>query len=188
MSPIPSNFAPGAEGKLVRGRHQRRRRPHHGQDRNTITLPAGIVPEGFEAINRDPAAGENPSCEILAQTVACETEEPIGAGRLLLLAVEAKDASAPEGTDEATAEVGGGGASEATGASTSIAVKPEPVPFSILPGFAAPAGEADGSPTSHAGAHPYQETIEFGFPTKQLGASRPAPGTPATSTPNCPAG
>ena len=42
------------------------------------------------------------------------------------------------------------------------------MPFDFIPGFSAPATNGDGSPTVLAGAHPYQMTVDLGFPTVHL--------------------
>ena len=42
-------------------------------------------------------------------------------------------------------------------------------PSASSPGFNAPATEEDAAAETLAGAHPYQQTISFGFPTKNPG-------------------
>jgi len=168
LTPIPANPAPGGEAEFFAVATNLGAQAAEGSTLGlSITLPAGIQPLSYQALNRDPAAGENPSCAIAATTVSCQTDEAVGSGRLLLLKVRAA-VSAPEGHYEAGAAVSGGGGGEAD-AAIALAVQDEALPFGFLAGFSAPLSEADGSATTLAGAHPYQATIEFGFPTKKPG-------------------
>ncbi len=168
LTPIPASPSPGGEDEFFAVATNVGGAPSTGTSVVEVTLPTGITPVGFEAINSDQSAAAAPTCEIAPQLVTCETTEVVHPGRLLLIKIRAT-VGAPEGPYEATATVSGGGASALVEASAPIAVQPGPVPFGFLPGFAAPLSEADGSPATLAGAHPYQQTIDFGFPTKKPG-------------------
>src|SRR5207244_1734540 len=62
----------------------------------------------------------------------------------------------------------GGGASAAVSASAPTLISAEALPFGFTPGSAAPATSADGSAATLAGSHPYQLTVDLGFPTQGL--------------------
>lgn len=186
LTPIPSNVPAGGEGQYYAVATNVGGASTADAAELEMTLPAGLTPTGYEAINSDPAAAK-PTCEVLGQEVLCEAPRPLGAGRLFLVSVEF-DVSAPEGSYEATATVGGGGAADTQSATAPIAVQPDPLPFEVLPGFAAPASEADGAPSSLAAAHPYQQTIDFGFPTEQLGNFPTGAGHPRDITLELPRG
>ena len=181
LTPIPANAAPGGKTEFYAVATNVGGAAAAGTSTLEVTLPAGIAPTGYEAINRDPAAGENPTCSISSQTLHCQTEKSVRPGFLLVAALAA-DVSVPEGTYQATATVAGGGAAAATQATASLAVAGAPLPFQIMPGFGAPVSEPDGSPTALAAAHPYQQTIDFGFPTKKPGSFPTGSGHPRDFT------
>ncbi len=186
LTPIPASVPAGGEGQYYAVATNVGGAPTSEEAELEMTLPAGLTPSSYEAINLDPAAAK-PTCEILGQRIACKAPAPLGAGRLFLVSVEF-DVSAPEGKYEATALVGGGGAPDTAAASAPIAVQDEVLPFEVLPDFAAPANEADGAPTAHAAAHPYQATVDFGFPTKKTGKFPTGTGHPRDITLELPRG
>jgi hypothetical protein len=151
-----------------------------------VTLPPGLSPGAITVRNTDPHATAGPACKAEAQVVKCVTTEPVGPGRLLQVRVKAS-VSAPEETLTATASVSGGGGGEAS-ASAPTPIQGEAVPFAFLPGFSAPANEADGAPATLAGAHPYQQTLDFGFPTKNPGSTLTGAGHPRDITVELPRG
>lgn len=187
LTPIPANAAPGQEGRFYAVATNVGGKVTEGTSVLEMTLPGGIAPTGYEAVNRDPSKSAHPTCAITSQTVSCETAEPVHPGFLLVVAVKATIGAA-EGDYEASATVSGGGASAAASASAPVAVQGAPLPFQILPGFASPLNEPDGSATTLAGAHPYRQTIDFGFPTKNPGAFVTNSGHPRDFTVDLPRG
>lgn len=76
------------------------------------------------------------------------------------------------------ARIQGGGASDATTSST-VAISPAVAPFGFLPasaGLDGPFTDPDGEATTQAGSHPYQLTLDLGFPTKLSGGKLVASG------------
>jgi hypothetical protein len=125
------------------------------------TAPAGIV--------LTPVKGG--SCGPPGQTVTCVSEEAVAPGENLLMEVRAGVGSFPEGTTLASqAEISGGGALP-TSAETITTISSSPLPFGFLAGLngaSAVLNEPDGSPASQAGSHPYQLTVDLGFPSRRL--------------------
>jgi hypothetical protein len=135
------------------------------------TLPPGLKPTGKPvATDTDPRAIEKETdCTIAGQTVLCETTEVLGPGRVIKVEHVDVEVTAPEGTLTAEASVSGGGAARPLSTQTPTQVQKAPLEFDFLPGFGAPASNEDGTATTLAGSHPYQQTISFGLPTENPG-------------------
>ena len=168
LSALPTNLAPGGQGEyLAVATNVGGAATDATPVALSVTLPAGIAPSAIiKAGNSEDSAAQAPNCEIEAQNVNCETAEPVHPGRRLFVSFKAGAAADAAGTLLATAQVGGGGASQQATASGPIEVQAEAVPFDLLPGFAAPLGRPDGAAATLAGSHPYQQTIDFGFPSR----------------------
>ncbi len=132
------------------------------------------IPNGWEILQinshiNDPSVKAEPLCKTEGQVVTCRTSAVMHPGYLLRGKVSVKvPPGAASETLVASASISGGGAATAT-ASSPTPVQAGPVPFEFLPGFFAPANDEDAQAQSLAGAHPYQQTISFGFPTKNPG-------------------
>jgi hypothetical protein len=173
LTPMPSNFAPGAV-----------RTPQYliiatnigGADTDgtttvvKATLPPGLKPLNPAATDTDPrATEENLACKVEgSQTIVCETDEPIGPGRVIKGETDV-EVTAPEGTLTTEASVSGGGAAGEASTSFPTEVKADPLPFDFLPGFQALLNDEEGKATTQAASHPYQQTITFGLPTQSFG-------------------
>ena len=173
LTPMPANFAPGASphpeymavATNVGGA------PTTGTSVLRATLPEGLQPVGVSG-KHEPFRGEakNLSCGITSQVVTCETADAITPGRWLFVQIEVEPSAAAEGSTLTTeATISEGGATQAVSTSAPTNVQTGPIPFDFLPGFHAPINEEDGSPTTLAGSHPYQQTIAFGVPTVNPG-------------------
>jgi len=168
LTPLPTNLPPGGESEVLVNATNVGRAPTAGNSVVEVQLPPGVVPLKVEGRDSDVDRPFPPcSFEALTRTAKCETAEPIFPGRRLVVIVVIKT-TAPEGTVELKASAKGGGATQ-TDLTVPAAVSPQPLPFDLLPGFAAPTNNEDGSPAVQAGSHPYQQTINFGFPTKKVG-------------------
>ncbi len=134
--------------------------PSSGPASATIDLPEGITEHGtgdqvvnlslseFD-LNTDPVApGESATAWI-----------PVDIGPL------------PEGpTASASVTVSGGGAASATAATTTM-ISSSQASFDFVPGATGLSGSVSGSngaPINQAGAHPFQLTLDFGFPSRQV--------------------
>jgi hypothetical protein len=177
LSSVPTNFDPGFTPDPNLGTPQYLivaanvgGASTSGQITITDTLPAGLTAlPGIGGGGSDEAAAKV-ECGSLGQTITCTTEGPIHPGRLVEVKIPVEvEPSAPAFlTDEAS--IAGGGAGEAK-ASTTTTVDPLPAPFGFLAGdtgFSAPLSEADGSAATEAGSHPYQLTVDLGFPITQV--------------------
>jgi hypothetical protein len=171
MTPMPANFAPAKNGEYIVVATNVGEKVTTGEETTlALEVPAGLEIKHIEAFNIDPSATAPPLCTPSGQTITCKTTEPLHPDRWLELEVRvAVPALTPAGTLEAKASVKGGGAAQAALASTSTPVQGEPVPFDFLPGFVAPASSPKGTPEILAGSHPFQQTVSFGFPTKNPG-------------------
>jgi hypothetical protein len=135
------------------------------------TLPVGLKPLNPSAEDTDPrAAEEKLACKVEAlQTIVCETDEVIGAGRVIKAETEV-EVTASDTTLTTEASVSGGGAAQGATTSFPTEVKAEPLPFGFLPGFKALLNDEEGEVVTQAGTHPYQQTLAFSLPTRSFGA------------------
>jgi hypothetical protein len=171
LTPMPANFTPGRGGEYLAVATNVGGAATSGEITLEMTVPEGLEIKKVETINIDPSAAKGMTCEPpLGQTVTCTTEEPLHPDRWLLMQVSvAVPTLAPEETLETTASVKGGGALRAAQVTVPTTVQGEPLPFDFLAGFVAPATSEEGVPATLAGSHPFQQTVSFGFPTKNPG-------------------
>lgn len=176
----PANFAPGGKGEYVIVATNVGAKETNGPKTElTIKVPAGLAVLKDSAANADPVASVQPTCTAPAQEITCTTSEPVRPGYLLVAQVEVEVTSAPEGTPvSAEAAISGGGALGEISATAQSEIQEKEVPFDFLPGFKAPLTDKEGQPVTLAGSHPYQQTISFGFPTKNLGSGLTNDGHP----------
>lgn len=191
VMPMPGNFAPGTQAELLVMATNVGAEATKGEASVLkVTLPAGLKPLAVSGDNNDHGALAQPSCTpspIVGQEVSCETTETLHPGRRFIAKVTVA-VSGPEATLQTKASVSGGGAGSAVSTSFPTEVKKEPLPFDILPGFAAPLSEEDGAPAVLAGSHPYQQTMSFAFPTTLFGNVLSNDGHPRTFTIELPRG
>jgi hypothetical protein len=170
--PMPANFEPGKGAEYLVIATNVGAGPTTAQPSKVeVTLPPGLAPSAVEGKNFDPAATTQPTCTKppFGQVVSCETTEPVGPGRRLMVKVTVAVSASP-GTLVTKATASGGGATSTPEVSFPTAIQAAPLPFDFLPGFAAPITEEDGEPSKLAGSHPYQQTLSFAFPTKRPGS------------------
>ena len=168
---LPTNFIPGVEPNVVGPFYfplatNVGGAPTSGPITLEATLPVGLTPVDKIGLSSDPLSPV-PTCSIAGQTVTCETTTPVQPGHWIGLKVSVAVASEASGTPSAGASVSGGGAPEATIASTTI-ISPDPVPFDFL-AFDAPLVNADGSAATQAGSHPDRLTVDVDFPAEKVG-------------------
>jgi len=172
VTPMPSNFAPGAspQPQYLISATNVGAKATSGTIVVKALLPAGLKPSKALAINTDPNASAAPTCGIEpdGQTLLCETTQPVGPSRLILAQADVA-VSPPERVAVTKASVSGGGAAQDISTDFPTQVQADPLQFGFLPGFSAPTTNADGTPTTLAGSHPYQQTVAFGFPTVDPG-------------------
>ena len=171
LTPLPANLAPGGTGEyMVMATNVGGAVTTGAETTLSLVLPEDLTVENIQIANSDRSSQAAPSCALAASTITCKTSEPIHPGHLLILQVKVGvPALEPAGTLEAKATVAGGGAPVGARAATPTPVQAEPIPFDFLPGFVAPATSAEGTPEALAGAHPFQQIVSFGFPTKDPG-------------------
>ena len=168
MTPIPANFTPGGSGEYVAVATNVGAASISGTATFEASLPVGITPQSAFYRTNDPASKGEPPCKIAVQIIKCEVTAALSPGRYIVVKIIAT-ATATPGTLVATATVGGGGATQQAAVTVPTHVQGEPIPFDFLPGFQSPLSNEDGSAAVLAGSHPYQQTIDFGFPTKNPG-------------------
>jgi hypothetical protein len=175
ITPLPANFAPGHESEYaVLATNVGEAPTSGGEIEVSTTVPAGLTisPSTFNAHITDPNVTTQPECKVSPDehTLTCKSAAVIHPGFLIRIKAGVKvPPGAPKATLEGKATVSGGGAAQDVSASAPTAVQPEPVPFDFLPGFNAPATDESANPQTLGGAHPYQQTISFSFPTKNPG-------------------
>ena len=138
------------------------------------TFPAGVTP--VSVFKDHPGSGISnppPSCKIVVQTVTCTFLNPVYSSRWIggKIGVEVTGPVGP--LPDATAEISGGGATPVN-TSAPTRIEDTPPPFGFLPGsngLSALLTNPDGSPSTQAGGHPDQMTIDIAFPVEQAGDS-----------------
>jgi hypothetical protein len=170
MTPVPTNFAPGSTSEYLVSATNVGGKASAGPIVLKATLDAELTLVGITAANADPGSLSDPTCT--KATLTCETSEVIHSGNLITMTIKASlPVGAPEDTLVSKASIVEGGGDEVSGTAPTP-VGPDPVPFDFLQGtggFSAPTTSEDGQATSLAGAHPYQVTLDAGFPTEKLG-------------------
>jgi hypothetical protein len=170
LNALPSNLAPGGRTEVLAIATNVGGEATSGESVVEVSLPPEVVPVEARGKANDPNAPPPCEFEALARKARCRTSESIQPGDLLVAEVTV-EASGLERTADLQATVSGGGTSQQAAVTFPASVQTEPIPFDFLPGFAAPANEADGFASTLAGSHPYQQTVDFGFPTKEVGGA-----------------
>jgi hypothetical protein len=170
LTPLPSNFAPGATSEYLVTATNVGATASSGKVELEATLPPGVVPVKFRALQNDPATSTPPTCTIAFQTVSCESSEEVHPGYLIgaQITIEVLPGT-PEETLSAEASVLGGGAAQQASATAPTTIAADPLPFGVTPGFAGPLTGEDGGATTAAGSHPQQYTVNFAFPSELAG-------------------
>jgi len=177
LTPMPANFAPGAQAEYLAIATNVGGAPTTGE--NIVveaTLPPGLDLVEATATNQDPASTEKPVCAA-PPVVSCQTTELVRPGRALVMRI-VLEVNAPVGTLDSEASVSGGGAEQEVSAVSHTAIQPGPLPFGFLGDLKAPLSEDDGKPALLAGSHPYQQSVTFGFPTENPGSGLTNAGHP----------
>jgi hypothetical protein len=172
VTPMPSNFAPGAEVEYLLIATNVGGGPTTGSYEVSADLPSGVVPSEVTGVNEDPLSTADLSCAIAAQHVSCAgaggPEEALGSSRTLVIKVQAHVDPGVSGQGEVQATVAGGGGGQAS-ATAITPFSAQVAPFGFFEALTAPANDAEGNPAKLAGSHPYQMTLGFGFPTERIG-------------------
>ena len=134
-----------------------------------LQTPAGLMP-AYGVLIGQTGTSEPVPCELQASAVVCETTGPMVAGKTLQAVVSVQADPGLTSAPLVEASVRGGGAVEARAAASPV-MQSGPVPFDFLSPLRAPFSEEDGSAASLAGSHPYQQTVFFEFPTRNLRAA-----------------
>jgi hypothetical protein len=135
-----------------------------------VELPAALEPVSAFADISTPGSSPG-SCLIDApgHHVSCTISESVGSGNLVKVGVDVKvpaESSAPTAT---TVHISGGGAAQEVTTTVAPPIQSAPLDFGFLPpGLATPLNGEDGSPSTTAGSHPFQQTVSFAFPTAKI--------------------
>jgi hypothetical protein len=142
----------------------------------SATLPAGISASSLQAPRAYDQQNNTVTCSVAGQVITCTDPGSLDPGEFLAVSVfvDVSPSLADPSTVVGGAEVSGGGASAAAELTTTItAALPSFDFFPGTAGFKVAAEEADGSPVTQAGAHPYQVNASFAFPTGLVISSSP---------------
>jgi hypothetical protein len=170
-TPLPANFVKGAdpEPEYLVAATNVGAAPTSATSTITVKLPSGFTPTEARGSDSDLGAHPEPVCGVpVGQEVECKTNSPIKPGRRFQVTVFVS-VTAAEGSYDTEAQVIGGGSAKAVSTTEPVTVQPQPIPFTILPGFSAPLTDEEGNPATQAGSHPYQQTFAFSFPTREAG-------------------
>ena len=135
----------------------------------TVTVKVGPLPSGI--VTSGPASGTSWICPGGQgdTTVTCTTTQefrPIhSTPNTLSIPIEVGDGAAP--SSSVAVEISGGGAAAPDTHQTPIVVSKQPAPFGVAAAWAG-SFEADGSPSTQAGAHPFQSSAYIMLNTLRL--------------------
>jgi hypothetical protein len=174
---LPTNFAPGSEGTILVVAENVGAKATEGTITMTDVVPVGLEivknPKGTPIVSMvtNDFGATGVGCPPPPLIAVCTADGPIRPGYQLEMKISVK---APPLAEVATNNVTikGGGAVDAT-TSSPVVVSAFPASFGFLPGSVgldAPFTDPDGAPTTQAGSHPYQLTVDLGFPTKISGS------------------
>jgi hypothetical protein len=159
----PTNLKPGTnESQIILQAVNVGGASTHGPFTITDTLPAGL-----SVVEARYNGGQ--LCSVSGQAVTCSVDEPIAPGELVPVDIHVDVDQGASGTLLNEAEVEGGGTTPASSV-LPIEVTSALPTFGFLPGeegLAAPLSSADGSAATQAGSHPYQLTVQLGFPSEK---------------------
>jgi hypothetical protein len=129
------------------------------------TLPTGMT------TSIDPAP-----CTEAGQTVTCESSPTVNPGEVISVLLRVDATALSEGAVVTNkVKISGGNAADAV-TETTTTISSTPSPFEFLPGpngLSASLTDPDGAPMSQAGDHPYQLTVDVGFPSQRLPGGLP---------------
>lgn len=176
INPLPANFAPGQESEYAVLATNVGAEETSGSEIEVKTVvPTTWKISSFNSHITDPgvAKADQPECSVsetlTEHALICTTAAKIRPGYLIRTKVGVTPPPSPEkATLESKATVKGGGAVAEISASSLTAVQSEPIPFDFL-SFQAPLTDEEAKAQTLAGAHPYQQTLSLGFPTKNPG-------------------
>lgn len=174
LTPMPSNFASGADTEYLLVATNVGGAPTAGPFEISADLPSGVTATEVTVNNQDPLATKDPVCGIegTGQHVKCVTaggaDEALGASRGVEVFIRAH-VTAASGSPETRAAAQGGGAGQGASATAITPIGTEAVPFGFFEALTAPASQDEGAAATLAGSHPYQMTVDLGFPTERLG-------------------
>ncbi len=161
----PTQMAPGGSGLLVVKATNVGGKSTVGTSSVEVTLPADLVPTKAVLQGLDPVHKSAPfPCVLTTPTISCETSVAIRASDTFWMTVYVTVGATPSTGAVVQAAVTGGGTA---GASTAISVPLQggtpPFGFTALP--RAPLLQEDGTPSALAASHPYEQAVDFEFPT-----------------------
>jgi hypothetical protein len=168
VTPLPANFAPGTEPEYMVVATNVGAGATTAPTQIEVQLPPGLLPTKAASYNSDPSDQENQLCPPpVGQVVKCQINTTVSPGRWIFAQL-AVSVSGPEEVRLTKATVSGGGGDDAA-TTFPTQVQAAPLPFDFLPGFQAPLSDEEGETVTLAGSHPYQQTVDFGFPTENPG-------------------
>jgi hypothetical protein len=161
-APVPAQFeAGGTERILVRATNVGGVATE-GASSVAVTLPPGLDATGAEASSRR----VDVHCPPAAPTISCELPAGIEASETVNITVHLEvEASPPAQASVAAAVLGGGGGEASTG--FDVPLQGGIASFGFLRPLGAPLLEEDGAPSTLAASHPYEQALDFEFPTKE---------------------
>jgi hypothetical protein len=177
VSSQPTNFAPGASAGAGAAQYLLVATNVGGAATSgpivlSDAVPAGLTPVSAGGSDLD---GHSVSCSVDGQLVTCTALGSVPAGGFIGVVIDVDVDSMPGGstvTNRAVVTGGGAAAGAEAGAVTTISSTDSI--FGFLPGangLEAALTEADGSTAVQAGSHPYQLTVDLGFPSRPGGGA-----------------
>jgi hypothetical protein len=188
ITPAPANFTPGGKGEYALIATNVGAREATAPFAFKATLPAPLELVSAVAKDHDPATTGEPSCTVepLSGKASCVSSEPLGSGHEMTarFRFEVPSGASPETIVLEEARIEGGGANTVS-QQAATPIQPDPVPFDFLEGesgLSALFGGEDGTPSTTAAGHPYQLTLDVGFPSEATEDSEGVPfeGRPLT--------
>ena len=160
----PSNLKPGGEAHLLLDVYNVGSITSSGDATLVDTLPPGVTATGGPCSGSTIVTCDVPPMEPIAPGGTVRFEIPVS--------IQGDAQNGPAAVNRVT--ISGGGALTATSSSLPVTFSAEPAPPGFS-NFAAWLTNADGTPDTQAGSHPYSLTVAFSVNTEGLGAGSEMP-------------
>jgi hypothetical protein len=167
LTSAPAQLAPGGAGKLLAKATNVGGEATAGSSALSITLPPGLTATGAYLKGIPGSEAEHVNCPLSSPSITCETSVSLPSSRTLSVTVNVEvDATPPSAASVQTAISGGGG--EEASSELTVPLQGGVAPFGFLTPLQDPLLEEGGAASTLAGSHPYEQALDFEFPTQQF--------------------